>query len=67
MASYQSRGSKFSPVKHNDDTTHNETLIENAKQTEQDKMRQFNTFDEIEDHGQNTISTRWVITGKENN
>ena len=44
------------------DSAHDQTLIENAKQTELDKLRQFNTFDEIEDHGQNTISTRWVIT-----
>ncbi|XP_061167211.1 uncharacterized protein LOC133176055 [Saccostrea echinata] len=42
-------------------------FIENAKQTELDKLRHFNTYDEVEDHGQNTTSTRWVITGKDSN
>ena len=47
------------------------TVVENnpssraAKQTELQKLRQFETYDEVEDHGQSTISTRWVITNKD--
>ena len=35
-----------------------------AKQEEIDKWRQFNTFTEVPDNGEKTISTRWVCTRK---
>ncbi|CAC5360728.1 unnamed protein product [Mytilus coruscus] len=35
-----------------------------AKQLELEKLKQFNTYEEVEDGGQKTISTRWVITNK---
>lgn len=38
-----------------------------AKQAELHKLHQFETYDEIEDNGQKTISTRWVITSKDGN
>ncbi|VDI09013.1 Hypothetical predicted protein [Mytilus galloprovincialis] len=35
-----------------------------AKQLELEKLKQFNTYEEVEDGDQKTISTRWVITNK---
>ena len=35
-----------------------------AKQLELEKLKQFNTYEEVEDGGKKTISTRWVITNK---
>ncbi|CAC5372113.1 unnamed protein product [Mytilus coruscus] len=35
-----------------------------AKQLELKKLKQFDTYEEVEDGGQKTISTRWVITNK---
>ena len=35
-----------------------------AKREELQKWRDMNTFDEVEDHGQSVISTRWVCTEK---
>ncbi|KAL5007820.1 hypothetical protein ScPMuIL_016626 [Solemya velum] len=36
-----------------------------AKQSELQKLCQFNTYEEVEDHGQKTISTRWILSEKE--
>ncbi|CAG2204921.1 unnamed protein product [Mytilus edulis] len=41
-----------------------QTDIDIAKQLELEKLKQFNTYEEVEDGGQKTISTRWVITNK---
>jgi len=38
-----------------------------AKQEELRRLSDFGTYDEVENHGQKTISTRWVITSKEGN
>ncbi|CAC5357016.1 unnamed protein product [Mytilus coruscus] len=35
-----------------------------AKQLELEKLNQFNTYEEVEDGGQKTISSRWLITNK---
>ena len=35
-----------------------------AKLAELHKLRHFNTYEEVNDCGQNTLSTRWVITSK---
>ena len=37
-----------------------------AKQCELEKLRNFATYEEVEDIGQKKLSTRWVITEKEN-
>ena len=37
---------------------------DDAKREELQKWRDMNTFDEVEDHGQSVISTRWVCTEK---
>ena len=42
----------------NDDTT-------TVKLVELQKLSQFHTYDEVKDCGQQTLSTRWVITNKE--
>ena len=36
-----------------------------AKLAELQKLRHFNTYKEVNDCGQNTLSTRWVITNKD--
>lgn len=36
-----------------------------AKQSELQKLCQFNTYEEVEDHGQKTISTRWILSEKD--
>ena len=36
-----------------------------AKLAELQKLRHFNTYQEVKDCGQQTLSTRWVITNKE--
>ena len=36
-----------------------------AKKNELDKLAQFNTYEEVAEQGQRTLSTRWVITSKE--
>ena len=36
-----------------------------AKQNELQRLSDFGTYDEVKNHGQKTISTRWVITSKE--
>ena len=36
-----------------------------AKLAELQELQQFNTYDEVKDCGQQTLSTRWVITDKE--
>ena len=36
-----------------------------AKLAELQKLQQFNTYEEVKDCGQQTLSTRWVITDKE--
>jgi hypothetical protein len=41
--------------------------IQNAKQTELEKLHHFNTFEVVKYQGQNTISTRWIITGEDSN
>ena len=38
-----------------------------AKQAELQKLRQFETYDEVKDMGQSTISRKWVITNKDGN
>ena len=35
-----------------------------AKQTELDKLNNFDTYEEVQDTGQHALSTRWVITSK---
>lgn len=40
-----------------------ETLT--AKENELEKLAQFNTYEEVAECGQRTLSTRWVITSKE--
>ncbi|KAK6191223.1 hypothetical protein SNE40_002959 [Patella caerulea] len=47
-------------------SSENELEIGVAKQQELDKLHQFNTYIEVPDSGQNTLSTRWVITQKDN-
>ncbi|CAC5411076.1 unnamed protein product [Mytilus coruscus] len=37
-----------------------------AKQTELSKLHNFDTYEECDDIGQNALSTRWVITTKDN-
>ncbi|CAG2236079.1 unnamed protein product [Mytilus edulis] len=37
-----------------------------AKQTELSKLHNFDTYEECDDIGQNVLSTRWVITTKDN-
>nr|XP_034319149.1 uncharacterized protein LOC109620710 [Crassostrea gigas] len=49
----------------NGKASQDQMLIEKAKQTELEKLHHFDTFDEVEDHGQKTLSTRWVLTGKD--
>ncbi|CAG2239162.1 unnamed protein product [Mytilus edulis] len=49
-------------VQTTDEVDQNDSDI--AKQLELQKLRQFNTYEEVEDGGQKTISTRWVITNK---
>lgn len=44
------------------DIDNDETFI--AKQSELDKLKLFDTYEEVEFCGQKTISTRWVITSK---
>lgn len=39
--------------------------VNKAKQSELEKLKTFNTYEEVVDNGQNTLSTRWVITNKE--
>ncbi|KAL5015625.1 hypothetical protein ScPMuIL_007295, partial [Solemya velum] len=36
-----------------------------AKELELEKLQNFNTYEEIENEGQKTLSTRWVITSKD--
>ena len=36
-----------------------------AKYIELDKLRNFNTYQEVKDSGQHALSTRWVVTNKE--
>ena len=36
-----------------------------AKLAELQKLRHFNTYEEVNDCGQNTLSTRWVVTNKD--
>ncbi|XP_053390667.1 uncharacterized protein LOC128553511 [Mercenaria mercenaria] len=38
--------------------------VTEAKMAELQKFKQFNTYEEVNDCGQNTLSTRWVITSK---
>ena len=38
-----------------------------AKLRELENWRDFNVYDEVQNTGQKTISTRWVVTSKENN
>ena len=40
---------------------------ETAKQQELQKLKQFETYQEVRDKGRNTISTRWVLTNKDGN
>ena len=46
-------------------TTDNESDIMKAKKDELEKLIQFDTYEEVENEGQNTVSTRWVVTNKE--
>ena len=39
--------------------------IELAKETELKKLCQFNTYEEVANNGQSTLTTRWVITNKD--
>ena len=43
---------------------HNTPECLEAKQTELSKLKEFDTYDEVEDIGQNSISCRWVLTQK---
>ena len=38
--------------------------VENAKDNELEKIAQFQTYEEVANKGQKTLSTRWVITDK---
>ena len=52
-------------VQFTEDIYKTDTIEQNtAKQTELQKLLDFNTYQEVEDKGQDTISTRWVITTK---
>ena len=35
-----------------------------AKEVELHKLKQFDTYEDVKDTGQKTVSTRWVITNK---
>ena len=39
--------------------------IINAKENELDKLAQFETYEDVFNYGQKTLSTRWVITNKD--
>jgi len=46
----------------------NEITVEkqiDAKHIELDKLRNFNTYQEVKDSGQHALSTRWVVTNKD--
>ena len=38
-----------------------------AKENELDKLAQFETYEEVFNYGQKTLSTRWVVTNKDGN
>jgi transposase InsO family protein len=44
----------------------NSKEVLSAKEAELEKLKEFNTYEEVDDHGQSPISTRWVVTLKEN-
>ncbi len=46
---------------------HCEEQCMEAKKIELNKLKEFNTYEEVEDTGQNRISTRWVLCEKSNN
>ena len=48
-----------------DDTRANDII--KAKENELDKLAQFETYEEVFNYGQITLSTRWVITNKDGN
>lgn len=48
----------------NCEVSSNQMFIKNAK-TEVDKLRHFGRFNKEEDHGQNAILTKWIITVKD--
>ena len=48
-----------------DDTRANDII--KAKENELDKLAQFETYEEVANYGQKTLSTRWVITTKDGN
>lgn len=43
----------------------NVSEIVKAQQTELEKLTEFDTYEEVQDNGQNALSTRWVITNKD--
>ena len=48
-----------------DDTRANDII--KAKENELDKLAQFETYEEVFNYGQKTLSTRWVVTNKDSN
>ena len=45
---------------------HSESIVIEAKNKELDNWRNFEVMDEVQDIGQKTISTRWVVSEKDN-
>ena len=45
---------------------HNTPEVIEAKAKEIKNLKDFNTFEEVEDEGQKTVGSRWVVTKKEN-
>ena len=45
---------------------HNTPEVIEAKEKEIKNLKDFDTFEEIEDEGQKTVGSRWVVTKKEN-
>ena len=49
----------------NKDSLCNDEAVHRAKMSELEKLRVFDTYEEIPNNGQNTLSTRWVLTQKD--
>lgn len=59
QANYHGRKLAFS------ETNNDKDSVKLAKKNELDKLKDFDTYEEVENSGQKKLSTRWVITTKE--
>ena len=56
---------KIEQIDVNIDSLCNDEAVHRAKMSELKKLRAFDTYEEIPNNGQNTLSTRWVLTQKD--